>query len=614
MAKTLRAILNKKSWTGKEVGRALLLNLKHDIECTGKRFYKPLFSQDLYNRMVRSLTSDFEYTEYKVLETIYTGIVNCFNLNEANKQQFYSGYYRYLLGLREAQRAESFFTTTEKFPLILTQAKYDDIVNSRQEYMRNYTRSYYHVFFYTLQYFMDCLNENRADSIPEDIRNAIEETKSQPVTNERILSNWAEDMGIGYYTLPDGRRNDNMSTEEWSKALVENLTGYTTVQLLKGCKILFKGEKAIREAYKEITGEELTDEELSEVEQALENVLDGNIHLYLDKRQNLTKYEVAAKQIFYKKCVNVAWHYSEEIPENLTKFDVISKGFAERYNGSIANDIPEREQFKEFKSDYPALTKTLKAYLEKNIPAAKELKASQYFKPFTTLGELADIKYLDYERSIEVTDDDVINHIALTEDDNIENFNRCKRGLFHGIAILKEAKYFDIGKNGEYIDPVESKLKPELLQGIDYLENSPNDVEYILDSLNVLALPALEYIYSFNALIDIIVEVYDLDFLTIAKCDTTEFENLIDDSNNMLYQLYRDVYGLEKDKKKKRAFIREHFQPIDVEELKPSDETVNALKEKLERMGYTREAAIALQSFKHVINDDIMKGGLYEQN
>ena len=66
----------------------------------------------------------------------------------------------------------------------------------------------------------------------------------------------------------------------------------------------------------------------------------------------------------------------------------------------------------------------------------------------------------------------------------------------------------------------------------------------------------------------------------------------------MLYQLYRDVYGLEKDKKKKRAFIREHFQPIDVEELKPSDETVTALKEKLERMGYTREWESDLEHVK----------------
>ena len=637
MAKSIKALLNKKGWTGKEVGKALLMNLKNDIENKGNPDKKPLFSQEDYNRMVDSLDTDYQYTQYKVLESIYSAIVDSFNYNEAMAQQFYNGYYRYFLAIREAQRAEDFFTTTEKFPLILTQAQYDRLAAEREAYKRGFTESYYSLFFHTVAAFVDAVENDRADSVPEDILAAITATQSQKVTNKRILANWAEDMGEGYYTLPDGRRSDNMTAEEWQAALTalfmeshklyingELQDAHTTAQhfnterLLTAYRLLFKGEDAIREAYRERTGQELPEEYIGELEKAIEEIIDETAS---PSRRGDPKREQLTAALFYNNGnKSPEWHYYTEPPTDFTKYDVLAD-MLDRYRGAYSDrllesggeyvdEVPEREQLKEFKKDYPALADAIKTYLEGTVAPTKGLKANQLYKDLITWGELADMGYLDYQSLIAVDDADIVEHIAQTQEDNTENFNRRARGIYHGIAILKEAKYFDAGEGGEYIDPVADKLKLELLQGIDYLESNTGEAEYIAANLDFLALPALRYMYAYNAFIEIVAAAYDIDFMTVAKYDLSKFESQIEACNNMLYMLYKGVYGTADDKKRKRAFIREYFQPIEIEDLKPTEEAKEALRAKIEGLGYTREAAVTLKNYRSLIAEIMREGAV----
>lgn len=623
MAKSIKALLNKKGWTGKEVGKALLMSLKHDIENKGNPNKKPLFSQEDFNRMVDSLDTDYQYTQFKVLESIYSAIVDSFNYNEAMAQQFYNGYYRYFLSIREAQRAEDFFTTTEKFPLILTQAQYDRLAAEREAYKRGFTESYYSLFFHTVAAFMDAVENDRADSVPEDILAAIMATKSQKVTNKRILANWAEDMGEGYYSLPDGRRSDNMTAEEWQAALQDaHITAqhFNTERLLTAYRLLFKGEDAIREAYREKTGQEPPDEYIGELEKALEEIIDG----MTPSRRGDHKREQLTDALYSNGGTSPEWHYYTEPPTDFTKYDVLAD-MLDRYRGvysdcllesggEYVDEVPEREQLKEFRKDYPALADAVKTYLEGAVAPTKGLKANQLYKDLITWGELADMGYLDFQSLIAVDDADIVEHIAQTQEDNTENFNRRARGIYHGIAILKEAKYFDAGEGGEYIDPVADKLKLELLQGIDYLESDTREAEYIAANLDFLALPALRYMYAYNAFIEIIAAAYDIDFMTVAKYDLTRQESQIEACNNMLYMLYKGVYGTQEDKKRKRDFIREYFQPIEIEELKPTEEAIEALRKKIEGLGYTREAAVTLKNYRKLVAEIMREGAVeYEQ-
>lgn len=629
MAKNIKALLNKKGWTGKEVGKALLMNLKNDIENKGNPDKKPLFTQEDFNRMVDSLKTDQQYIQFKVLESIYSSIVDSFNFNQAMLQQFYNGYYRYSLSIREAQRAEDYFTTTEKFPLILTQAQYDHIAAETETYKRSTTESYYSLFFHTVELFVDAVDDNKPDSVPKDILAAITATQSQKVTNKRILANWNNDTGAGYYSLPDGRRSDNMPSEEWRAAIMsyymeshklyingELQDKQTTVEhfhkerLLSTYRLLFKGEEAIREAYREKTGQELTEGNAGELEQILEDIIDGIPSLRHDiKREQLEK--------LYSD--DVKWHSYTEPPTDITKYDILVsvlgryKGdYSDRLEigGEYADEVPEREQFKEFKKDYPALADAVKNYLEGAVAATKGLKPNQLYKKLITWGELADIGYLDFQSLIVISDEDIIDYISQTQEDTTENFNRQTRGRSHGIAILKNPKYFDAGEDGEYLDPIDDRHKRELLQGIDYLENDIKEAENIAANLDYLALPALRYMYAYNAVIEIIAAAYDVDFISVAKCDLAKQEHQIEAFNNILYMLYKGVYGTPEDKKRKRAFIREYFQPIEIEELKPTKEAVAALKKKIERLGYSREAAVTIKNYRKLIAEIIREGAV----
>lgn len=627
MAKSIQSLLSKTSWTGQEVGKALLMNLKHDIEQKGNLNQKPLFSQEEFNRMVDSLDDDYQYTEYKVLESIYSSILDSFNYNEAMRQQFYNGYYRYFLAIREAQRAEGFFTTIEQFPLILTQGQYNRLAKETEVYNRGLSESYHSLFFNTVDAFIDAVKNNKRNLLPDEAKAAIIATKNQKVTNKRILANWAKDMEAGYYILPDGRRSDAMTSEEWQEALTdffieihhlykndklkdkhESISYFNQERLLIACKLLFKGEDAIRAVYKEKTGQDIPEEYIGKLEIKLEHIIDKQVQLsHVDPKLG----QLIATLFYNNGKQSLQWHYYTNPPTNLTKYDVLIS-MLDRYKGTYSNktsdkgnkskqDISKQEQFKEFKKDYPDLAEAVKIYLEKAVPSTKGLKANQLYEDLITHGQLADIGYLSYKNLIKVTDLDIIRQIIKTQGNTTESFNKLARGLFHGIAVIKKARHSDTEKDGNYIDPITNKFNPELLQGIDYLANHPEEAEYIQANLDILALPALRYMYAYNAFIEIVSTAYDIKFMTIAKYDLTRQENQIEICNKMLYKLYKGVYGNKEDKKCKRDFLRAYFQPIEIDDLKPTKESIDALKKTITELGYSREAAITLKYYRKLI-------------
>lgn len=82
---------------------------------------------------------------------------------------------------------------------------------------------------------------------------------------------------------------------------------------------------------------------------------------------------------------------------------------------------------------------------------------------------------------------------------------------------------------------------------------------------------------------------------------TERFESQLDALNSQLYMLYGDVYGTDADKERKRGIIKEVFQPIDYEALKPTEEAVEAVTAELDRLGFSTEARKKLKKFDALI-------------
>lgn len=617
MARKIDSLLNKKGWTGVEVGKALVASIIHDIRHQSEPDYKPLFSQSDFDKMESSLNTERDYLAYGVYRDLYSGLIDAYNRGQGQHQQFYNGYYRYAMHLKDCTVAEQTLQTAELTPYVMTQEQYNKLKEQRETTLKGFTESFSRLLFTLLSHIM-----SNPEDAPEDIRTAIEATKKEAVTNERILSTYCEVYGMGYYQLPDGTRSDNLEGEEWREKLKEEylkthklringkqasfedtILHYNTERRLKGYELFFTGIDAVKALYEDHTGETLPPEDEVGIMKALESLL----NLRDDENpveKNTVPLHPAVLQI--KDIVEgemlgsgAEWHYYKEAPAELTKYDIIAESLC-FYDGEESED--GEPQLKEFKADYPALYKALEAYIKELVPQARDLKPTQYSKEFITWGELAELKvgrYPAYCIADDVTD--ILEALAETDEDTTENLLKRKRLMFNGIVIAQAPNAYQLNERGEYIDNIKHILGFSSVFSIDSIGKSESTKEDIQAFRDNLFLPALQYLYAFNALVKILGAIYDLDELGEVEISTERFESQLEALNNQLYMLYGDVYGTDADKERKRDIIKEVFQPINLDELKPTAEAIETVTAELDRLGFSTEARKKLKKFDALI-------------
>ena len=585
----LDKLLKKKGWTGKEVGQLLIASMLNDIKQQGQGEKTPLFSQSDFEKMESSLNSDFDYISYGVYRDLYSSIIDSFNRGQGLYQQFYNGFSRLFSELREVQTADNAQKANDDTPLIMTESQYKRLEAEAVKTLRGYKESYYSLLFYVLEKFLDA-----GDEAPEPIRTAIEATKEIPAEKITFSRSYNEQMGEGYYSLPDGRRSDQMTSEEWQKTLEEEILRthkltingepasteetireYNGDRLIKSYELFFKGAKAIRELVLERTGKELdsTDEE---IEEALNDTID-----YVWKASYNPNAEQIAEALDFS--TPTEWHTYEELPEGLTAYDLLDL----ITDSSRYRETDEKKHLKAFKTEYKELYTALNAYIEENVPNARGLKPNQLYKDIVSWGELADAGIIGYSSLIQ-PDDRKIVQIWTEGEDTTENKSKRLRTGLRGIAILRNPASYQTDENGDYI---EEKSPLKFFQSLYTLEGDGDKTAEINSYIDNLIYPALSYLYAFNSLMEIIGKVYDLPELEeVARYDTSLFENKMSAFNGMLYFFYHDVYGNEAEKQHKRAIIKEVFRPLETETLKPSQEAIEEITTELTKLGLSSDA------------------------
>jgi hypothetical protein len=585
----LDKLLKKKGWTGKEVGQLLIASLLNDIKQLGQGEKTPLFSQADFEKMESSLNSDFDYLSYGVYRELYSSIIDSFNIGQGLCQQFYNGFSRLYLMLREVQIADKVQKAYDDTPLIMTESQYKRLEAEAVQTLKGNKESYYSLLFYILEKFLDA-----GDEAPEPIRTAIEATKEIPAEKITFSRSYNEQMGLGYYSLPDGRRSDQMTSEEWQKALEEEflrthkltingepasteetIREYNIDRLTKGYELFFKGAKAIREFVLERTGKELdgTDEE---IEEALDGIID-----YVGKARYNPNAEKIEEALGFS--TPAEWHTYEELPEGLTAYDLLHL-IAE---SSSYEETDEKKHLKAFKTEYKELYTALNAYIEENVPKARGLKPNQLYKDIVSWGELADAGIIGYSSLIQPDDREIVQ-IWTEGEDTTENKSKRLRAGRRGIAILRNPASYQTDENGDYI---EKKSPLPFFLSLYTLEGDGDKIAEINSHIDNLIYPALSYLYAFNSLMGIIGKVYDLPELEeVARFDTRIFESNMSGYNGMLYLFYHNVYGNEEEKQRKRAIIKEIFRPLEADTLKPSQEAIEEVTAELTKLGFSSDA------------------------
>lgn len=541
-------LLSQSTWKGKEVGKAVLLTLIELNKTQAET--KPLFSKEDIRKMVKGLANEHERDIYNRYVDLNNAIIGMSMLTEGYLQQAYHGYFKHLLTLMDLHHAQDSQRITEAYPVIMTEKQYQDHYARAQKETRERKASFKDIILELLgQYTTD--REDKPKT-PKPIKDALEALKKEPVTSEFILSRINEHYGLGYRQLPDGRRSDQMSTEEWRQAVEEILTARH--------KITIDGRPATFEETMREVGEQRL---ILNWKRAYEAESPVNMEdLDLEEREELS---------------GITWHTYETPPEGLTKWDIIAGDWdmTELYSCAYQEDAGhEKAYFNEFIKDFPKLFSALKEELAKYKGLAKiaDTKPANYLKEAITYGELADAGIWYYQDITTPSHWDVVKRAG-----------QPGYRKLNGIAILKEDTYSKsvthIDENGYFIDP----HKDHLLERITAIENK----EALIRTRDTLLMEGLRLVLAFNAILDIFAEVYATPELAHLKKDEGHFKGILGAFNNLTMSLYASVKGSDEEQREQRTRLKEIYPTIDLEALRPTEETTSKVKARIADKGVT---------------------------
>lgn len=556
MATNIKTLLNKKTWKGEDVGRALILNLINDVRHIEDPDHDPLFSQSELDRMQNNLRdkTTHDITVYNRYISLYNGLAGEYDRMEAVIQQAHNGLNVLLRHVALLMQAEDTEELLEKVPIIMTEKQYKSTVEKIEAKKRAFTENYSGLIFTVLSYYLGEYSGVKP-TVPKPIRDALDALKKEPLTNERVLNLINESYGLGYYQLPDGRRSDQLTNDEWQNILKE--------EFLKTHILKVNGE---------IQDYEKTIENFS-----LENRLNYYKQIYDGEISENERYEDNATNY-----IKTTWHTYKDAPEDLNKWDVIAGDYnmVEHYSGIIAETELERiECFKDFIKEFPDLYNALKEDISKNKDLKKftGIKPEKSVEPITSWGELADAEAYIYPKLIKSND-----KVDLLEEYN-NSGKYSQRGIYSGISILKEGTLLksQIDENGHYIESFNPFNK--LLTSIEVIKNNEEDKIQIKTAREKSLLPALKELKAYNSLLDLLAIHFKLPEIKDMKKNLNPISSQIEDGlNGLVLTLFNSVVGTDEKKKHKREIIKEIFPLIDLENLNPDPNAITELKEKLQ--------------------------------
>lgn len=539
----INRLLKKKGWTGDEIGKAVILSLidayKQALE--GKK-PKELFSSEQLKLMVSSLKDRHQITRYNR----YIGLQNWVTQYQAVAHsycQLMDGIIaRRLMTLRNAETADEIYRYMASLPAIMTQKQYDETrakgIEKQLAGDNGDDRIGFGIFNlieHTIRYLAEQLD--KAPDKPNLLKEIKEKYRKEPVVTERILSRFNKVMGYGYHELEDGRRSDQMTDEEWKDAVSTP-------------------------AFKK----DFADKEISEF--AMQRLLAKAKHLYNGGTED-EAYDEFSKG--YMK--PTTWHYYEELPADLNKWDIIESGDLYEYypvlGGEYSTENHEEEyieQAKAFREEFGELVDLIIAEIdkflaEKNYQPIGGIPIEEWETYVPLWRDLYNIGFIGFREWIE-------------QDSNIFE---DKRALINGIAILRPSDILGrsprIDENGYYIEP---RIERRLLSKFGLERYTPANADYLediekLDRDRSDLERSLYYLKGYNKAVDLIAEYIEIPEFTIFKGDSDNYDGRIEAINNFVVLLYERISELEyKDKEAQETnlqVLRDYFYPLKSKEL-----------------------------------------------
>ena len=547
----IKRLLNKKGWTGKELGQIEIANMAHmfDQQIHGKT-PTPLVTNEDFTQMLNSINDPVQGKAYNDYIKIHKWLSIAYNVTSGQEQQAQSNFKTLLNYISVARAIENTYAYIEKLPVIMTQKQYNDFVEKRKNEIVNPKGGIgfgmFNMFIEALESLVNQLQSNPRKTNP--LKTLKPKLEKELVKDPRILKRYNEVMGNGYYTIDEtGERSDQMTQEEWQKAIsspelsdaMDNRYG----------KPVPKSFTRIAEVAK-ATFNGATEDEIKNIENKYRMTKPVTFHLYENPPEDLNKWEILETgDLFeYYRSLEGADEEGNELPND-------------KYDQAILEDV------KAFKKEFPTVFKAVLKDMHKYI------------------GDVADTPIEEWNTiTYEWKDLYKANYYSFNETylDDISIFDGNKKAIFNGVAILQEGTFnkLTIDDNGYYKAPnvwgslADLSLEAFFTDSRNYADNT-EDVEIARETL----LESYYYMLGFNKALDLIEDYFDLPQLEVFKFNTSAMANRMEAFDSLVAMLFKDIKERDYEDKnlqnKKLDVLKNFFFPLECNKITIPQENID---------------------------------------
>ena len=568
--KELNKILSKTRITGKDLGRAYLLDVLYNYS-TNKGF---LISPTKLEEIGQGLSFK-EQREHLAGYKMAHSLPNIRNIANGYLQQFLKAYNQLFLPLQAVYNAEKIEASQENNPLIITEQAYKKLKKEALEEKREKVINLYEAIIYYIDNAITKLEAGKAPAIPSSILEEIEKTKGQPVENEYILRNWNRKTAS----------EKTVSNNEKLEAVSKKGNYEKEIDILRGADYIISKYNIPAELVKDID----------------KKYLEQIFNYILRNETDLSETALA----YYDKAIYKLKAFLNKTPEaditkiNITKYEVLKHCKSLFLINGLIKELEGVEELAKFLFDsYKDLVYNTRNYLLSLIfPGEKGIAIERFpfFKPVFSIGALADLGIEAFSEMLTITNQDIINYYL-----NSKKYKKTQAS-YKGLAIITDNSDIETVK-GIYNQPVEEKAFK-----LENLKANEDRIDYMSLTKKDKIAPSISQIYGYNTLLEIVGEYFKIDFSPI-YIDINYLQQFINDSyNKLLAYYYCNVVGTAQEKQVKRDMIKELFPYIDLSNYSPKAEVVEKYRSLLKSINLQEDTSF-FNSIDDIITD--IAGGL----
>lgn len=558
--KTLKEILDQDSWSGLDVGKAYLINY------INSKTDKPLLDNETFNTMLSGLSNRQNeiFTAYKQLATNLSLLQDT---ERALKQQFYNSFNIIQRNLEAIKREEQAFKNYISSPLIVNKELYNTLKKSQEDKLKKQTYTGWSFLLVYINTLLEVyLEENKNDLEPE-LKAIFSKYEKEPV------------LYTATQYAPESEQYKN-----YLQAL------YNSFSKIYGIN------NTAKDIVKYIEAETIGAVESLDIV-STKKISDKYTVDLINKYDHLKRAESN-----YTGCKYTSV-YTQEVNSLLEAPIEISKLIALKLKLNEANstDKAELPQIRaEILNNYSDLFSYTKKELGKKLDIFNK-PDNELLDKLITFKELSKSNILAIEYNCdENTELKLIRENLLEAPVNSLNEYVIREKARAGICIALSIP------NNE----TKNKEKDQYLRFTDNFSFIPKSVN--LEHCRIYQTQgigqALNYVYSFNSLLDVYSDLFKVNLLPLK--DNEPFNLFANEYNTSLFMFYDDLTGDPKTLQNKQSILKGTFQPIVLESWLPDQQKVKEYTELLKDLCKTDLLKVSSGEYINPFMNNLFKEGL----